>query len=147
MPLGFFSSDEQIHLIYCGLCLCLQTHRELDGPPDSERRRYGAVHRTAETVSVNGDICRGSEGRQVIDTFSPTVLQARIMAAEPVSLLISVSHGAARLLAAHLPEMRAVIQLGAQVAPAMASRPAIEDLVSRSSVNVTQSQLILRGGD
>lgn len=140
MFLGFFSSDEQIHLIDCGLCLCLQTHRELDGPPDSARRRYGAVHRTAETVSVNGDICRGSEGRQVIDTFSPFL-------SEPVSLLISVSHQAARLLAAHLPEMRAVIQLGAQVAPATASRPAIEDLVSRSSVNVTQSQLILRGGD
>lgn len=35
------------------LCLlCLQPHRELDGPADSEGRGYGAVHWTAETVSV-----------------------------------------------------------------------------------------------
>lgn len=35
------------------LCLfCLQPHRELDGPADSEGRGYGVVHRTAETVSV-----------------------------------------------------------------------------------------------
>lgn len=48
--------------------MCLQTHRKLDGPADSERRGYGAVHWTTETVSMNAFIWRGNDGRQVIDT-------------------------------------------------------------------------------
>lgn len=71
-----FSLDEQVPSIYYCLCFCLQTHRELDRPADSERRRYGAVHWTTETVSVDAVIWREGEGKQVIDTslyFSPTV--------------------------------------------------------------------------
>lgn len=55
-----FSSDEQEPLIYYSLSFCLQTHRELDRIADSERRRYGALHWTTETVSVDAVIWRGA---------------------------------------------------------------------------------------
>lgn len=48
-----FASDRQEPVIYHSLSLCLQTHRELDGIADSERRRYGALHWTTEAVSVD----------------------------------------------------------------------------------------------
>lgn len=38
--------------LICVCVLCLQTHRELDGPADPQGRGHGAVHRPAETVSV-----------------------------------------------------------------------------------------------
>lgn len=44
---------------------CLQTHRELDGIANSERRRYGALHRTTETVSVDAFILWGRRFRVV----------------------------------------------------------------------------------
>lgn len=69
------------HLVFILVFVCLQTHRKLDGPADSERRGYGAVHWTTETVSINAFIWRGNDGRRVIDAspphFSAAVLQRR----------------------------------------------------------------------
>lgn len=44
------------HLPSLFFLFVFQTHRELDGIADSERRRYGALHRTAETVSADAFI-------------------------------------------------------------------------------------------
>ncbi len=57
-----FSSDEQEPLIYYSLSFCSQTHRELDRIADSERCRYGALHWTTETVSVDAVIQKGLRG-------------------------------------------------------------------------------------
>lgn len=75
-----FSSDEQEPLIYNSLSLCLQTHRELDGIADSERRRYGALHWTTETVSVDAVNWQGiredrCSHRHFTVFFRPTVFQ------------------------------------------------------------------------
>lgn len=111
-----FSSDEQVPLIYYCLCFCLQTHRELDRPADPERCRYGAVHWTTETVSVDAVIWREGEGRQVIDTslyFSPTVLQTWKKAGEPITVNLLIS------------ETVVSVQLRTHVAAATAPQPAI----------------------
>lgn len=72
----FFTTDHKIYSTITSSCLFFfslqmsksvliiyfsfspQTHRELDGIADSERRRHGALHGTAETVSVGIVICR-----------------------------------------------------------------------------------------
>ncbi|KAF3686909.1 NT-3 growth factor receptor [Channa argus] len=67
------------------------THRELDGIADSERRRYGALHWIAKTVSICCYLV-GTNGRQMTEHFklhrtimncNLRVIQARAFAQNP----------------------------------------------------------------
>lgn len=59
---GLFLHKQDI-VIYLSLFIFwLQTHRELDGIADTERRGYGALHWTSETVSADTVVWWGARG-------------------------------------------------------------------------------------
>lgn len=92
------------HLLFSSFCS--QTYRELDRTADSERRRYGTLYWTPETVSVDAVIWLGAWGRPLTDTslfFSPTVFQIWKRTVEPVLLLIPVFRQVACHLTAERP--------------------------------------------